>query len=162
MTRLQALIGSAVFLVIAPGSLVVLLPWLLSGWHLAPAPAWAMPLRAIGGVLILAGAPLLLDSFRRFAVEGLGTPAPVAAPDRLVVRGAYRFVRNPMYVAVAATIVGQALLFWNLRLFVEAITLWIGFDLFVRFYEEPVLRERFGHEYETFCAQVPRWIPRLR
>ena len=105
---------------------------------------------------------MLLDSFGRFALLGLGTPAPVAPPRHLVVSGLYRRVRNPMYVAVLALVLGQALLLGHAVLLEYAAAAWAGFHLFVLLYEEPTLRRSFGAEYERFCANVPRWIPRLR
>jgi protein-S-isoprenylcysteine O-methyltransferase Ste14 len=94
--------------------------------------------------------------------EGIGTPAPVAPPERLVIGGVYRHVRNPMYVAVLATILGQALLLGRLVLLTYAAVLWLVFASFVRFYEEPTLRSRFGEDYEAYRRAVPAWLPRLR
>jgi protein-S-isoprenylcysteine O-methyltransferase Ste14 len=107
--RAAAIIGSAIFLAIAPGTLAVYVPWFLTHWHFAP-PLFPIA-RVLGAALIVAGMPILLDSFARFALQGLGTPAPVMPPKRLVVTGFYRYVRNPMYVAVTALIAGQGLLF---------------------------------------------------
>ena len=107
------------------------------------------------------GILVLLDSFARFAVKGLGTPAPVFPPRHLVVSGLYCYVRNPMYVAVIAVIAGQALVFANLRLLAYGAAVWLAFHLFVLFFEEPTLQRAFGAEYEAFCAAVPRWTPRL-
>ena len=110
MPRLRAAIGSLLFLVIAPGTIVGLVPWWLTGWavHDWPQP-YATPLRLAGAVLIVLGVPALLHAFARFVLEGIGTPAPVAPPEHLVVGGLYRYVRNPIYIALIATIVGQAL-----------------------------------------------------
>lgn len=127
MTRTTALFGSALFLVLAPGTIAGLIPWLIVQW---PAPVdarWA----AIGLILLIPGAILLLDCFRRFAVQGLGTPAPVAPPERLIVSGAYRFVRNPMYVAVVSLILGQAALFASLPVLIYGLAVWAGFHAFV-------------------------------
>jgi len=123
-------------------------------------PGW-LPFRFLGGLLICAGLPALLDSFARFAVQGWGTPAPVFPTKHLVVTGLYRFVRNPMYVAVVSVILGQGLLFGNVRILEYGVVVWLAFHLFVLAYEEPTLRATFGREYEQFCAGVPRWIPRL-
>jgi protein-S-isoprenylcysteine O-methyltransferase Ste14 len=95
-------------------------------------------------------------------VEGLGTPVPVAAPERLVVGGVYRYVRNPMYVAILAIVVGQALLLGQLGLLLYAAGIWLIAAAFVRFYEEPALRRRFGADYEAYRRAVPAWWPRLR
>ena len=112
--------------------------------------------------MIAAGLPVLLDSFGRFAIQGLGTPAPIAPPQHLVVTGLYRYVRNPIYVAVTSLIVGQGLLFGSLRLLEYGLVVWLGFFAFVLLSEEPALRSKFGREYEDYCARVPRWIPRLK
>jgi protein-S-isoprenylcysteine O-methyltransferase Ste14 len=119
-------------------------------------------MRVLGGVLLAAGVIALVGAFARFVVEGLGTPAPVAAPERLVVGGVYRFVRNPMYVAVLAAIVGQALLLGQLVLLLYAAGAWVAVAAFVRYYEEPTLIRRFGEDYEAYRRAVPAWWPRLR
>ena len=162
MRRAWALLGSAVFLVLAPGTLAVLIPRWISGWRMLTPGPWWMPLRVAGGILIAAGAAVLLDSFVRFALQGLGTPAPPFPTRYLVVTGLYRRVRNPMYVAVTSLIVGQGLLLGNLTVLQYGACVWVGFHLFVLGYEEPTLRHTYGAEYERFCAAVPRWIPRLR
>ena len=160
MTRkLSAIAGSAIFLVIAPGLIAGWVPWWLSRWRME-APIFGIP-RFVGVLLIVPGVIGLLDSFVRFAVEGLGTPAPVFPTRHLVVTGLYRYVRNPMYVAVVATILGQALVLGNVTLLRYGALIWLAFHLFVLLYEEPTLRATFGPEYRLFCAQVPRWIPRL-
>jgi protein-S-isoprenylcysteine O-methyltransferase Ste14 len=159
MRRSSALLFSFLFLIVAPGTIAGLLPWWLTGWRFLPGPP---ALRALGLVLIAGGGYLLLECFGRFAVQGHGTPAPVAPPDRLVVTGPYRRVRNPMYVAVVALILGQAALFADLRLAPYAIAAWLAFHLFVLIYEEPTLRRAFPEDYAAYTAAVPRWRPRLR
>jgi len=109
----------------------------------------------------VAGMLILIDSFARFAIQGLGTPAPVFPTRHLVITGLYRYVRNPMYVAVASLIVGQGLIFGNARVLEYGALVWLSFHIFVVVYEEPTLRASFGAEYESFCRSVPRWIPRL-
>src|SRR4029077_9269350 len=111
INRAVAILGSAIFLVIAPGTVAVLIPRWICRWQMAPPLLGFAPFRVLGVLLICAGVPVLLDSFARFAIKGLGTPAPVAPPKHLVVSGLYRHVRNPMYVAVVLLIVGQGLLF---------------------------------------------------
>ncbi len=162
MTRkLLAMLGSAVFLVIAPGFIAGLAPWWISHWRIE-APFFGMILFPVaGGGLIALGSVGLLDSFVRFAVQGLGTPAPVFPTRHLVVTGLYRYVRNPMYLAVASAILGQGLLFGNVTVLEYGAIVWVLFHLFVLTYEEPTLKATFGAEYESFCAAVPRWIPRL-
>jgi protein-S-isoprenylcysteine O-methyltransferase Ste14 len=161
MTRARAALGSLVFLVLAPGTVSGLVPWWLSGWQVRPPFLGFAPVRLAGAVLVAAGVAALLESFARFALRGLGTPAPVAPPRHLVVSGLYRHVRNPMYVANVAAVLGQALLLGDRRVLGYGVVLWLVFHLFVVGYEEPTLRRTFGEEYETFRANVPRWIPRL-
>jgi protein-S-isoprenylcysteine O-methyltransferase Ste14 len=120
-----------------------------------------MPLsRFAGGMLVTLGFIVLLDSFARFAVQGMGTPAPVFPTRHLVVSGMYRYVRNPMYVAVVSAVLGQGLIFGNVTLLEYGGLVWLLFHLFVLVYEEPTLSKSFGSEYKLFCAEVPRWIPR--
>jgi protein-S-isoprenylcysteine O-methyltransferase Ste14 len=158
-SRLRAALGSAVFLVIAPGSTAVLLPWWITGWHARGAP---LPWRVLGLVLCLGGAVVLVQAFARFVVEGLGTPAPVAPTDRLVVGGVYRYVRNPMYLAVLSVIVGQGLLLGRPVLLLYGVAFLTVTAAFVRGYEEPTLRRRYGADYEAYREAVPGWRPRLR
>ena len=158
MQRTTAVLGSALFFVAAPCVVAGLIPWWLSR-ELWP-PFLSLELtRAVGAVLIVAGLPGILDSFARFAREGLGTPAPIAPTRHLVVSGLYRYVRNPMYVGVVAVIAGQAILFADWRVLLYAALIWLACHLFVVAYEEPTLSRTFGAEYEAFRAHVPRWIP---
>ncbi len=160
--RASAAAGTLIFLVLASGTVGVIVPWWLSGWRVEAPLLGVAPLRWIGGLLIAAGGGVVLESFFRFAWRGRGTPAPVYPTERLVVTGLYRHVRNPMYVGVVALVLGQALMFGETDLLVYAAVLWLGFHLFVLLYEEPTLRARYGPEYEAFRQAVPRWIPRLR
>jgi len=161
MRKVLAIVGSAVFLVIGPGFVAGLAPWWISRWRPA-APFFGMPIfRLAGGMLITLGVIGLLDSFVRFAVQGVGTPAPVFPTRHLVVTGLYRYVRNPIYVAVVTTVLGEGLIFGNGMLLAYGGLVWLLFHLFVLLYEEPTLRASFGPEYQLFCAEVPRWIPRL-
>jgi protein-S-isoprenylcysteine O-methyltransferase Ste14 len=159
--RVSAIVGTVFFLLIAPGTVAGLVPWWISGWRVRPPLLHFYPFRWLGIFLIVAGVPLLLDSFVRFALKGLGTPAPVFPTRYLVLGGLYRYVRNPMYVAVVAVIVGQGLSLGDVQVLEYAVLPWLAAHLFVVFYEEPSLRCSFGAEYETYRANVPRWIPRL-
>ena len=160
MTRVQAAIGTIVFFFVAPGIVAGAIPWALSGWRTpAPWPLFGIPAVA-GVVLLLPGLVVLIDSFIRFA-RSLGTPAPIAPTQRLVVEGWYRFVRNPMYVAVLAIIFGQALLFWSPAVAIYGIIAFVTVHLFVVGYEEPTLRQQYPEAYREFTAHVPRWLPRL-
>jgi protein-S-isoprenylcysteine O-methyltransferase Ste14 len=159
VTRARAAAGSLVFLLIAPGAATILMPWLLTGWDSTdPPPA----LKIAGAALIAAGAAVLLSAFARFVIEGIGTPAPVAPPEHLVVGGLYRYVRNPMYVAVTATIVGQAALLGRPALLLYAALFMAAVATFVYVYEQPTLSARFGADYEEYKRNVRAWWPRLR
>lgn len=144
---------AAVFFFLAPGTTAGLVPWLITGWE--------DPDGLLGAVLVVLGLVAAAACFARFVREGRGTPAPSAPTERLVVGGLYRYVRNPMYLAVASMIGGQALLFrsWG-------VVLWLGVFLlavfaFVRGYEEGALTEQFGDEYVAYRAAVPGWWPGL-
>jgi protein-S-isoprenylcysteine O-methyltransferase Ste14 len=158
--RRNAVLGSAGFLVLAPGVAAGLIPALITGWEVDEDLPGAI--RALGVVLGGVGLAFLLHAFARFALEGLGTPAPVAPPERLVVGGVYRHVRNPMYLAVLSVVAGQALFFGSAALAIYGGILALTFIAFVRLYEEPTLRAQFGAEYERYRAAVPGWLPRLR
>lgn len=161
MQRTLAVLGSAVFFVVAPCALAGFIPWSITRWQLQP-PFLGLELtRGLGAILILAGIPGLVDAFARFALQGLGTPAPIAPPKNLVVTGLYRYVRNPIYVAVIAIILGQGVLMGDGRLILYGALLWLSFHAFVVVYEEPTLEQTFGKEYEAFRAAVPRWIRRM-
>lgn len=157
----RAAFGTFAFLVVVPGSAAGLVPWWLTRWR-AGEPPPPLPVRALGVALLLAGVLALLAAFVRFVVEGLGTPAPIA-PTRYLVRGGlYRHVRNPMYLAVTAAILGQALLLGRVELAVYAGIFLAVTAAFVRWYEEPTLLRRHGASYATYRGAVPGWWPRVR
>jgi protein-S-isoprenylcysteine O-methyltransferase Ste14 len=149
------------FSVLVPGTVAGLVPW----WILHSAGPWQPPkpgLRALGGIALgLAGLGVYLRCVTDFGAAG-GTPAPIDPPKQLVVRGLYRYSRNPMYVGVLSVIAGQALLFDSLRLALYAALVFGLFHAFVVLYEEPHLRRAFGRSYERFCERVPRWLGRPR
>jgi protein-S-isoprenylcysteine O-methyltransferase Ste14 len=156
----KAAVGSSVFLVVAPGVVAGLVPWLLTGWEFEEPISYWLPLRVIGAVLLVAGLVVLLEAFTRFVRQGVGTPAPVAPTEHLVVGGLYRYVRNPMYLAVGAMIVGEALLLGQLILLPYAALFGLAVWAFVRWYEEPTLHRQFGEEYDEYRRAVPAWWPR--
>jgi len=155
--RLQAWVGTIVFLFVVPGVVAGLIPFLIHGPEVVDGGGvW------LGAAAIAVGIVMLLHAFVLFATRGIGTPAPIAPTQHLVVAGAYRYVRNPMYLAVLSIIFGQALLFANVGVAIYGVGIFLLVATFVRLYEEPTLHEQFGHEYDRYRAQVPRWIPRSR
>jgi protein-S-isoprenylcysteine O-methyltransferase Ste14 len=154
----RAVLGSAAFAAAAPGTMVVLVPWLLTRWHSSHPSG---PSIALGVVLLGAGAIAGLHTTASFVREGRGTPAPNAPPEQLVVGGLYRHVRNPMYLAVIAAVVGEALVLGRGVLLVWATSFWIVVHLWVLAYEEPVLTRRFGDPYLLYRHHVRRWVPRF-
>jgi protein-S-isoprenylcysteine O-methyltransferase Ste14 len=157
MNRIQAAIGSTLFFFLAPGTVAGVIPYFVTHWRLPISSAWTFA----GAALTLIALAMLIECFARFALKGLGTPAPIAPTQHLVVTGLYRFVRNPMYVAVLGLILGQALMFQSATLFAYGAAMWVAFHTFVFFYEEPTLHRSFGDAYEAYCKAVPRWLPRL-
>jgi protein-S-isoprenylcysteine O-methyltransferase Ste14 len=155
--RVRAAAGSLLFLAVAPGTTAVLVPYLLTGWDAGEAPLAA---RIAGIALMAAGGAVLLDAFGRFALQGLGTPSPTTPTERLVISGPNRYVRNPMYLAVTATILGQGLLLGRPVLLAYAIVFLAITYAFVRGYEEPALQARYGEQYERYREAVPGWWPR--
>jgi protein-S-isoprenylcysteine O-methyltransferase Ste14 len=162
MQRPAAILGSAIFFVVAPLMLGGFVPWWLTDWWQFRPPLLGIEAgRWLGVLLIIAGVPGLVHSFAQFALKGLGTPAPIAPTQHLVVSGLYRYLRNPMYVALVCVIFGQALLFGDVRVLIYGALFWLTCHVFVLAYEEPTLTQTFGSKYERFKESVPRWIPRL-
>ena len=162
MRRTTAAIGSTLFFAIAPGVVAGLVPWWLTGWQVrGPLAHWA-PLRVVGLIMLILGLIVLIQAFARFVAEGHGTPAPVAPTERLVVGGLYRYVRNPMYLAVVAAIIGQARILGQPVLLGYAAAVWLTVASFVRWYEEPTLARQFGEQYQAYRRAVPAWRPRAR
>jgi protein-S-isoprenylcysteine O-methyltransferase Ste14 len=155
MTALKTLIWS----VFAPGIVTVLLPYLLLNSRFQLAAVKLSGFRYAGIVSMLVGACFYLWCAWDFTFVGEGTPAPFDPPKRIVVTGLYRFVRNPIYVAVILVVVGEAIFFESIMLLIYALILFLGFDLWVRYYEEPGLKRRFGESYVDYCRRVSRWIP---
>jgi protein-S-isoprenylcysteine O-methyltransferase Ste14 len=159
--RLPPVLGSIAFLIVAPGTIAGLIPYWFSQYAMQSPFLGFEPMRWIGIALLGLGAVLLIEAFARFALQGLGTPAPIYPTKTLVITGSYRFVRNPIYVAVTSLILGQALILGNLPILVYGLAVWILFHLFVLVYEEPTLKETFGAQYDAYRRGVRRWIPRL-
>ena len=155
-------IGSAVFFIAAPGTVAGLVPWLLTRWKAGPRWPGSTLLAVLGVLIMLAGTAVLVNAFVRFVKDGLGTPAPVAPTQELVITGPYRWVRNPMYLAVVAVITGQGLLLRQPSLLIYAAIVAAAMITFVKLYEEPVLAQRYGDAYRRYQEAVPGWLPRPR
>ncbi len=155
MTALKSLL----FLLVAPGMVAGYIPLALlrTGPQLETGVLayLAFPLWLIGGVI-------LLWSFWNFLHEGRGTPAPIDPPKELVAAGFYRYVRNPMYVGILLILIGYFLWFGYWSLLVYTAFAFLMTHLFVLFYEEPTLRNKFGASYEEYLRRVPRWLPKLK
>jgi protein-S-isoprenylcysteine O-methyltransferase Ste14 len=157
---MSPIIRTLIFTIFIPGFWTVLMPyWLLP----RPLHAGVRGAGAAGWLLVAAGVALYFAcAFWGFAVRGHGTPLPLDPPKKLVVAGPYRIVRNPMYWSVAFVILGEAAVFHSVALVDLAVVFHVAVNLFVLFIEEPGLRAKFGAEYEEYCRQVPRWLPRIR
>ncbi len=157
----MVLLKTIIFTIIVPGTVLVWMPyWLLSSSTVS-SPLDSAVFRYFGVIPILLGATIILWCAWDFTFAGKGTPAPMDPPKRLVVRGLYRYVRNPMYIGVLSAITGEALLFQSLALIEYGAAAFVFTYLFVIFYEEPTLRRKFGESYKNYCKEVPRWIPRI-
>lgn len=157
MSRAAALLGSGLLLILAPGTVAGLIPYLITGWRFS---SNAM-LVAFGSVLLALAAVALIECFLRFALTAAGTPAPAAPTQKLVVTGLYRRTRNPMYVAVLGLIGAQALMFESPQLALYGGVVWLAFHIFVVGFEEKRLAREFPDQYPSYAANVPRWRPRL-
>ena len=153
-------------ILLLPTVVTVVIPWLILrrggavGWPFSP--GWGLLVFAAGVVLVGFGLTLVVKTIALFANVGRGTLAPWAPPEKLVVRGIYRRVRNPMISGVLFILCGEALLFGSVRLLE-----WFGLFLlinmiYIPLLEEPGLEARFGESYRLYKRHVPRWLPRLK
>lgn len=159
--RVRAWVGTVVFLVLTPGVVAGLVPGLITGWRIPWTGAQVPAVATVAAVVILSGVAVLLDAFIRFA-RADGTPAPIMPTGHLVVVGPYRYVRNPMYLAVLSIILGQALLFRSGGALLYAGIVGLAVVLFVLGYEQPTLESEYGDEYREYRRNVRGWVPRLR
>jgi protein-S-isoprenylcysteine O-methyltransferase Ste14 len=156
------LLRSVFFVVLLPGTVTVLIPyWLISSRRTNLLPG-KPALHYLGLPLIAIGALALLWCMWEFFSRGRGTISASDPPKHLVVQGLYRYVRNPMYVAVLTILIGEAIFFMSAPVLIEAGVFITLAHLFVSYYEEPVLRRQFGESYERYSQTVGRWIPRYR
>lgn len=145
--------------VLMPGTVTIYIPYLIvTRW--SPAAITRLGAAQLLSLIpILLGAAILLHCIRSFAVIGRGTLSPLDAPRLLVIKGLYRYIRNPMYVGVILILLGEALLFESLVLLEYAAGCFVLFNLMIMLYEEPALRSRFGESYLRYCRAVGRWLP---
>jgi len=150
---------SLLYTIALPGTVIVLIPYLIvsSQGERIPYP-WG-PLQVIGVIAALLGATILLRCIWEFMVTGRGTLAPIDPPTELVVRGLYRYVRNPMYLGAFTLMLGEAALFESGAVLLYGVAWFIIINLIVYFHKEPVLRRRFGDSYERYLRSVNRWVP---
>jgi protein-S-isoprenylcysteine O-methyltransferase Ste14 len=148
------------FTVFVPGMVAGYVPWRMGASRLTDGARPALWL--IAAPVFLAGASIYFWCLWDFATAGRGTPAPIDPPKTLVVRGLYRYVRNPMYVGVLLVIVGWTVLIRSRDVAIYGASVAMAFHLFVVFVEEPMLRAQFGESYGMYCRSVSRWWPRLR
>lgn len=158
---MRAWVGTVLFLGLAPGVVAGLIPWLITQWRVPWTGGALVVVSIVSALAIVAGIVVLLDAFVRFA-RADGTPAPPAPTAHLVVVGPYRHVRNPMYLAVLAIILGQALWTASWAALVYAGIVFGAVLLFVVTYEQPTLERTHGDEYREYRRNVRGWIPRLR
>jgi protein-S-isoprenylcysteine O-methyltransferase Ste14 len=155
MTALKTLIWS----IFVPGTLATFVPYLLLSSKFELFHVELSSFRFAGLAPIALGALLYLRCAWDFTFTGKGTPAPFDPPKEIVVSSLYRYVRNPMYVALLLLLIGEAILFESALIVVLAVILFSVFHLWVIFYEEPTLRQKFGDSYKQYCLNVSRWIP---
>jgi len=151
-----------IFLIIVPGSVTILFPYLLLTSRFELFFLDIGVFRLFGLMPIILGVVIVLWCFWDFIFTGKGTPAPINPPKEHVVKGLYQFVRNPMYLGIALVLVGEILLFQSTVLFIYTLLVLSVFHLFVIFYEEPVLKDKFQNSYRDYFNSVPRWIPNMR
>lgn len=161
MLTWKSALSSGAFFVVAPGTVLGLIPWLITGFEFTEPFSYWIVAQIVGGLLICAGLVPLVNAFVHFAGAG-GAPLPAAPTQHLVVGGFNRYVRNPMYVGLLLVVLGETLLFGQFILLIWALFVWLAPAAFVHWYEEPWLARKYGKEYETYRHNVPAWLPRLR
>ena len=157
------LVKTIIFTVLVPGTVTIILPYLfLTNQIISPrCPSLNNPFSYLAICGIVMGAAVSLKCAWDFALKGRGTPSPVDPPKELLVRGPYRYMRNPMYTGIILILFGEALLFCSRHLLLYGIVMLAAFHLFVILYEEPALTKKFGDSYQNYCQDVPRWLPKF-
>jgi protein-S-isoprenylcysteine O-methyltransferase Ste14 len=147
-----------IFTLLQPGLVAGVIPYYILGGDLSALPRPGPVQLYAGLALFLVGVSIMLRCILQFALEGRGTLSPVDPTKRLVVRGLYRFSRNPMYVGVMLILIGEAIMAQSVPLWIYLVVVFIAFNLFIVLHEEPRLRKDFGQEYLDYCQKVRRWI----
>jgi len=155
------LVRAATYSTLFIGLLLVFLPARVLAWSGVVRPAAFGPIELVGAIVSVGGAVMAIWSILTFVVVGKGTPAPFDPPRRLVVRGPYHFVRNPMYIGAVLAPGGAAIVYRSLALLGYVLLFGGSTHLFVVAYEEPTLSRLFGADYQTYRSRVHRWLPGL-
>jgi protein-S-isoprenylcysteine O-methyltransferase Ste14 len=156
---ISLLLRNLLFTILQPGIVAGLIPYLiLRGRAGQLLPENFSTAHYAGAVLMVVGFSIMAACILRFATEGKGTLSPLDPTKKLVVRGLYRYSRNPMYVGVMILLLGESLFWWSIALAGYAAVVFVGFNLFILLHEEPRLRREFGQEYESYFREVRRWI----
>lgn len=152
-------VKNVIFTFLVPGTVAIYLPYrLIENPSNIFSITWGL-LQFLSVILFLFGVSIYFWCLWDFAVTGRGTPAPIDAPKRLVIKGLYRYVRNPMYIGILSIILGWATLYKSPAVLEYAILMWLIFTAVIIIIEEPILRRQFDKSYKDYCAQVRRWIP---
>jgi protein-S-isoprenylcysteine O-methyltransferase Ste14 len=154
------LVRAATYAAFFIGFVLVYLPARFLAWSGIVAPATTGAPQVAGMIMVTIGTAIALWCVFTFVFIGKGTPAPFDPPRKLVIRGPYCFVRNPMYIGAGITLVGAALYYESLSIFIYTALFFLITHLFVVLYEEPTLRRTFGDKYEAYFRRVRRWIPK--
>ena len=154
------LIRAVTYATLFIGLLLVFLPARVLSWSGITAIPLIGVWQVCGMIVAGLGAAIALWCILTFVFVGKGTPAPFDPPQRLVVRGPYRIVRNPMYVGAGLALAGASLVYKSVPLLIYVGLLWLITHGLVVWYEEPKLRRTFGNAYEVYCERVGRWWPK--
>ncbi len=159
LTRLSLALRNFVFVVLQPGTVAGLVPYIIAKDDFRNAFSGTFLLHHYLGILIfLTGLFIMLHCVITFAVDGLGTISPADPTKRLVISGLYKFSRNPMYVGIIMILTGEVVFVRSVYLLIYTIVVFILFHLFVKYKEEPRLKRDFGQDYEMYCQTVRRWM----
>lgn len=156
---LSLFIRNLIFTILQPGIVAGLIPFLILGDKANDLFLQPFQLAQYSGAIIfLAGFVIMLSCIISFAVKGRGTLSPADPTKKLVISGLYKYSRNPMYVGVTLILIGEAIFFQSVGLWIYALFIFTAFNIFIMFFEEPRLRNDFGEEYSRYCGKVGRWI----